>query len=100
MRREHLWSGKRVVQHAVLGLDSNGLRVLTRLGYGTAEKNYAATYKSATTSALAELGPDIEPLIDAHLELRHHGQMVCKTANPRCGVCVLRMQCPTARAYW
>jgi endonuclease III len=81
--------------HPVLGLDSNGLRVLTRLGYGTATKTYSATYKSATTSALAELGSEIEPLIDAHLSLRRHGQTVCKTTNPRCGSCVLRGDCPT-----
>ena len=82
--------------HPVLGLDSNGLRVLTRLGYGTTAKSYAATYKSATTSAMDELGTEIEPLIVAHLALRHHGQMVCKTSNPRCGACALRPECPTA----
>lgn len=82
--------------HPVLGLDSNGLRVLTRLGYGTATKSYAATYRSATASAMAELGTDFEPLIDAHLELRRHGQTVCKTTSPRCGACVLRNDCPTA----
>ena len=82
--------------HPVLGLDSNGLRVLTRLGYGTVAKSYSATYKSATTSAMAELGTEIEPLIDAHLALRHHGQTVCKTVNPRCGACPLLSDCPTA----
>jgi endonuclease-3 len=84
--------------HPGLGLDSNGLRVLTRLGYGTPAKSYAATYKSATTSAMAELGRDFAPLIDAHLSLRHHGQTFCKTTNPRCGACVLRAECPSSAA--
>lgn len=83
--------------HPVLGLDSNGLRVLTRLGYGTAAKSYAATYRSATESALAELGDDIERLIETHLVLRHHGQAVCKTSAPRCGACAVSASCPSAR---
>jgi endonuclease III len=81
--------------HPVLGLDSNGLRVLTRLGYGTVARNYATTYRSATASALAELGGEIDSLIDAHLTLRRHGQTVCRTVNPHCGACVLRQECPT-----
>jgi endonuclease III len=83
--------------HPVLGLDSNGLRVLTRLGYGTAAKSYTATYRSATSAALAELGDDIDSLIDANLLLRAHGQTVCKTTNPHCGACVIRETCPSAR---
>ena len=55
--------------YPVLGVDSNGLRVLTRLGYGTAGKTYGATYKSATTAALAELGSDIDVITEAHLLL-------------------------------
>lgn len=82
--------------HAVLGVDSNGLRVLTRLGYGTAAKSYSATYKSATSAALAELGSDIDVITDAHLLLRHHGQILCKTSSPRCGACVIRTHCPSA----
>jgi endonuclease III len=83
--------------HPVLGLDSNGLRVLTRLGYGTETKSYTATYRSATSAALPELGADIDSLIDANLLLRTHGQTVCKTGNPRCGACVIRAGCPSAR---
>ena len=82
--------------HPVLGLDSNGLRVLTRLGYGTAAKTYTATYRSATSAALPELGDDIDTLIDASLLLRTHGQTVCKTTAPRCGGCVIRESCPSA----
>jgi endonuclease-3 len=80
----------------VLGVDSNGLRVLTRLGYGTAAKSYDATYKSATTAALAELGTTIEKVMEAHLLLRHHGQTVCKTTRPHCSACSIRADCPSA----
>jgi endonuclease III len=85
--------------HPVMGLDSNGLRVLTRLGYGVESKTYAATYKSATESALPELRRDIDRLIEANLLLRHHGQATCKTANPRCGACAVRDQCPSASKF-
>jgi endonuclease III len=81
----------------LLGVDSNGLRVLTRLGYGNNAKTYGATYKSATTAALAELEADIDVVAEAHLLLRHHGQTICKTSNPRCGACVLQAACPSAR---
>lgn len=84
--------------YPVLGVDSNGLRVLTRLGYGTPGKTYGATYKSATTAALAELGTDIDVVTEAHLLLRRHGQDVCKTSSPRCGACALRNDCPSAHA--
>jgi endonuclease III len=80
----------------VLGVDSNGLRVLTRLGYGRPAKTYSATYKSAKSAALAELGTDIDVITDAHLLLRHHGQTVCKTTRPRCGACTIRAHCPSA----
>jgi endonuclease III len=83
--------------HAVMGLDSNALRVLGRLGYGSAKKTYTATYRSATAAALPELGTDTAALIDANLLLRAHGQRVCKTTSPRCGACVIRDDCPSAR---
>lgn len=84
-------------KHRVLGLDSNGLRVLTRLGYGTQAKTYSATYKSATDAALLELKTvPIAGLIEANLVLRHHGQTLCKTSSPACGACVLRDVCPSA----
>ena len=84
--------------HPVMGLDSNGLRVLTRLGYGSESKTYTATYRSAASSALSELGTNIAALTDANLLLRTHGQTVCKTNNPRCGACVIRDDCPSARS--
>jgi endonuclease-3 len=82
---------------AVLGLDSNALRVLNRLGYGTVAKSYTTTYRTTTAAALPELGSDVDALIEANLLLRAHGQSVCKTTTPRCGACVIREACPSAR---
>jgi endonuclease III len=83
-------------KHAVMGLDSNALRVLTRLGYGVQAKTYSATYKSATQAASPELGSDIDRMIEANLLLRRHGQTICKTSSPKCGACVVRDRCPSA----
>jgi len=83
--------------HKVLALDSNGLRVLVRLGYGADDKNYTKMYKSAVAAAEAELAHDFDALIDAHLLLRHHGQELCKTSTPRCTACPLKKDCPTGK---
>jgi endonuclease III len=71
-----------------LAPDSNALRVLLRLGFGTESRSYAASYKSAVAAA-GEL-PNAK---EAHLLLRRHGQEVCKRSAPRCEVCVVRGQC-------
>jgi endonuclease-3 len=83
--------------HAVMGLDSNALRVLQRLGYGREGKTYTATYRSVTAAALPEIGTSFDRLIEANLLLRQHGQTICKTTSPKCGACVLREDCPSAR---
>jgi endonuclease III len=82
--------------HAVLPLDSNGARVLVRVGYGTDHKNYSTMYRSVVDAARPEVAPTFDWLIDAHLLLRHHGQTICKTNTPRCEACVLRGDCAFA----
>jgi endonuclease-3 len=77
----------------VLALDSNGLRVLRRIGYGQEEKSYAKTYRSAQEAAAAELPSDCGVLIQAYQLLRRHGQELCKTNRPRCEACPVRAEC-------
>ena len=77
----------------LVALDSNGLRVLLRLGYGTEAKSYATSYRSAQTAAAAELPADVDVRIDAFHLLRAHGKDVCKQ-RPDCGACVLAAGCP------
>ncbi|HKV38362.1 MAG TPA: hypothetical protein VJX67_04050 [Blastocatellia bacterium] len=79
--------------YRVLGLDSNGLRVLLRLGYGSENKNYSAAYRSATQAVTPELKDDYDWLIRAHQLLRRHGQTMCKTSAPRCPECPVARQC-------
>jgi endonuclease III len=77
----------------VVALESNGLRVLVRLGYGREEKNYAATYRSVQEGVAGEVEEDCRWLIRMHQLLRRHGQEKCKRTAPRCGGCVVSEDC-------
>ena len=79
--------------YRILALDSNGLRVLLRLGLGAEQKNYAAGYHSAQEAATAGLKADCAWLIGAHQLLRRHGQNICKRAKPKCNACPLTTSC-------
>src|SRR2546421_7232796 len=79
--------------YPVLGLESNGLRVLLRLGFGEEKKNYSATYRSVQEAIGPQLKEDFAWLIDAHLLLRQHGKELCKTSNPKCDECPIRSDC-------
>ena len=79
--------------HQVLGLDSNGLRVLLRLGFGAEQKNYSASYRSVQEAIEGQLIDDYDSLIDAHLLLRQHGKELCKTNRPLCEQCPVRKSC-------
>ena len=77
-----------------LALDSNGLRVLVRLGLAPEKKSYAATYKGAQDALAPQLPADCKLLVRAHQLLRQHGQELCKRNKPICARCPLRVECP------
>lgn len=81
----------------VLALDSNALRVLQRLGYGSPDRNYAKAYRSARDAAAAELPARCDALTRATLLLRRHGQTLCKNAAPLCAACPAARDCAFAR---
>ncbi len=78
---------------ADLALESNGLRVLVRLGFGEEKKTYAATYRRVKEAIAEEIGTEKEWLVDAHHLLRRHGREICKVSTPRCEVCPLTRDC-------
>lgn len=80
-------------RYPVLALESNGLRVLLRLGFGAEQKNFAASYKSAQAAVQAQLKTDYDWLISAHQLLRQHGKELCKTNRPKCEACPLTKGC-------
>jgi endonuclease-3 len=77
----------------VLALDSNGLRVLQRLGFGEEKKSYALGYRSARETAMAGIRKDARWLAHAHLALRRHGRTLCRRSNPACDLCPLSGWC-------
>ena len=79
--------------YSVLGLDSNGLRVLRRVGYGQECKNYSATYRSVQEAVAGEIGQACAPLIKATQLLRQHGQERCKLDAPLCRICPVTDLC-------
>jgi endonuclease-3 len=79
---------------AGLPLESNGLRVLTRVGYGREHlKNYGQTYKSVQQAIAAEIPKGPARLAEAHLLLREHGKEVCHTNEPACYACPIAADC-------
>jgi endonuclease-3 len=76
-----------------LPLEWNGLRVLTRVGYGRAQKNYAATYRSVQEGLKDELPRKAEAIAQAHLLLRQHGKEICRDKSPQCHECPIKEMC-------
>lgn len=85
-------------QQPLLAPESNGLRVLVRLGLCEEKKSYAATYAAAREAVAGQMDGDFEGLIAAHRLLRRHGRDLCKRAAPACGACPLRSICVFATA--
>lgn len=83
----------------ILALDSNGLRVLLRLGYGEESKSYSTTYRSAQDAAGKEMKKNFDWLITAHQLLRRHGQELCKNVSPICAQCPLKSSCSYYQDY-
>lgn len=76
-----------------LALESNGLRVVVRLGYGEERKNYSSTYRSALEALAPDLSDDPAWLARAHQLLRTHGRSVCRRTEPDCDACPLSSRC-------
>jgi len=78
-----------------LAPDSNGLRVLMRLGFVKEHKNYGTMYRAAQTALQNQAG-ECASWIAAHQLLKRHGQQLCRRSAPRCEACPLRSVCPSA----
>jgi endonuclease III len=76
-----------------MSLESNGLRVAVRLGYGEEAKSYATTYGSAITALEPELERKSARRVRAYELLRTHGQVLCKRSAPDCDACPITKSC-------
>ena len=84
---------------AALAPESNGLRVLTRLGVCAELKSYAATYRAARDATRNEFADDYDLLMAAHAILRRHGQELCRRNDPACAVCPVSRVCQFAQRH-
>jgi endonuclease III len=82
-------------RQVLLAPESNGLRVLVRLGLVQDDKSYAKMYAAARQPA-RDLLADPNTMQEAHLLLHHHGLTLCKRSEPRCGECPLAAGCTYA----
>jgi len=78
-----------------LAPESNGLRVLVRLGLVREGPSYAGTY-AAGRNAGSTLPPKALVLQEAHLLLQLHGQTLCRKKAPDCDRCPLAPDCAHA----
>ena len=76
-----------------LPLESNGLRVLKRIGYGSLQKSYAAMYRSVQDAVAPQIPRDARQVAQAHALLRLHGKQTCKDRQPLCGECAVSDLC-------
>jgi endonuclease III len=76
-----------------LALESNGLRVLLRLGFGEEKPNYSTTYRLVQEASEGELVDDYAWLIKTHQLLRYHGQQQCRRSKPLCSKCPVADVC-------
>jgi endonuclease III len=81
-----------------LAPESNGLRVLVRLGWGIERKDYSRTYREVVAATSAELARDARSWSRGHALLRRHGQVLCRRSHPACSACPLRAMCPSSNA--
>jgi endonuclease-3 len=80
--------------YPMLALESNGLRVLLRLGYAEERRSYSASYRGVQQALAGQLPSDYDGLIATHQLLRQHGQELCKRARPLCEAgCPLTAEC-------
>ena len=74
-------------------LESNGLRVLLRVGVAKEGKDYSASYRAVMDAMKDELPSTRNERIALHERLRQHGLNVCKRTKPRCETCSVRSYC-------
>jgi endonuclease III len=83
--------------YPVFSLDSNGLRVLCRVGFAEEQKSYSATYRLVQDAIRDQLPRDYDLLIRAHQLIRQHGQTLCKRSKPLCAECPVKDACNYGR---
>ena len=77
----------------VAAVPSNCPHVLARIELGRELENYGRTYKAVQEMIAAEVPATFDARTRAYLLLKCHGQQLCKSSNPKCGVCPVAPDC-------
>jgi endonuclease III len=81
--------------HPVLPVDARLSRAARRLGYGGGEhKSWSALARSIREAVAHDLPAETAAYRTAFLYLSHHGAATCTEADPHCGTCPLKHDCP------
>jgi len=82
---------------AVPALDSNGVRVFSRIWFGGETGRYASDHRRACASVNADGPLAVAELIRIYLAARRHGQTLCRRNAPSCDACPLQSDCAFVR---
>ena len=77
----------------VAAVPSNCPHVLVRIQAGKERENYVVTYREAQRMIENGVPATFDSRTRAYLLLKHHGQQVCKSSNPRCDSCPVAPDC-------
>ena len=80
----------------IAAVPSNCPHVLVRIQAGQEHENYVRTYREAQQMLEAGLPPTFDSRTRAYLLLKHHGQQLCKSSNPKCDTCPIAPTCAFA----
>jgi len=80
--------------HPILPVDARVSRVVVRLGFCEAQKDFTKTARAVREALAPELGDSLDAYRQAFLYLSHHGGATCTERDPHCAVCPLLSDCP------
>ncbi len=80
----------------VAAVPSNCPHVLVRIHAGRERENYGRTYREAQRLVEDGLPPKFDSRTRGYLLLKCHGQQLCKSSNPKCGICPVVTNCAFA----
>jgi len=72
---------------------SNCPHVLVRILRGKEDENYGANYRAAQQAIMAQVPQKFDARSRAYLQLKRHGQEICKRSYPKCEKCPVNSHC-------
>lgn len=74
-------------------VDSNGLRVLLRLGHGNDDGIHDRSYRPVIEEIERQPAMSAPAAGEVYLPLGKHGRLTCRRTTPTCSDCPMRTRC-------